>query len=1094
MASRLTLSLILLALASCTPKKSKEIKLFELLESEDTRIEFKNELAYTEQVNPYTFRNFYNGAGVALADINQDGLIDIFFAGNQTSNKLYLNLGGMKFKDITSSAGLESTGLWSTGVSIADINGDGFPDIYVCKSGPLGGEKRHNELFINNGDLTFSEQAKSYGLDEIGLSQHAVFFDFDKDGDLDMYLLSNSPRSVGIYDLRIGQRETRDPDGGNKLFRNDGGSFTDISEGANIYGSSIGYGLGVTVADLNQDLWPDLYVSNDFFERDYLYLNNQDGTFTEMLPELISETSLGSMGADIADLDNDLLPDIFVTEMLPATLDRIKTNTPLEDWDKYQANINAGYHSQFTRNTLQRNLGADPVTGLPAFIEVARQVGVEATDWSWGALIFDADNDGFRDIFVANGIVKDLTDFDFVDYYAHNQDKIASNKRDSTLLINMIDQFPSSPQKNYLFKNHGNWQFSNIADSSGLSSLTFSTGSAYADLDNDGDLDLVINNLNDEAFIYRNNTNELGLGNYLQVDLGQNFGAQVICFVGENSYYQEYQPVKGYMSSVDPRLHFGLGQASQVDSIQILWPNGQLSLLKDIAVNQLLVPAADDSGKQNEENPLTKTLFSETKTGIPFKHIESNFIDFDRDRLRFWMISNEGPKAAKADINNDDLEDVFIPGAKGQASALFTQSTTGQFVPVNTVLFENDSLTEDIIGHFFDANGDGHQDLIIGSGGIEFSDLSPYFRDRLYINDGKGNYSKSNVLFSPKPTSFILSTDLDGDKDEDLIVGYRSVPFAYGIPTGLEIWHNDGKGNFTNTTSSYSEALSSLGMLTDGKWVDLDQDGTRELVLAGEWMPVRIFSFINGDFIELTSQAGLENTGGLWNTLLVDDLTGDGLPDIFAGNIGLNTRLHTSPSDQLQLVINDFDQNGAIEHILVSKQDGRSIPWVMRNSLLKQLPGLRKQLSTYASYKNKSLEELLPNTILSKSITLTVDKLASTLWVNQGDGTFKEASLPQEVQSSPIYSIVKSTTLASKNLLIVGGNQSRIKPELGSQLGSYGWVMQQNKNGGWEIVKPHESGLKVNGEIRSMLQIAIKDKPHLLVFKNNEAPLILGIP
>ncbi|WP_192346980.1 VCBS repeat-containing protein [Algoriphagus sp. Y33] len=1085
--------LFIFVLASCAQEKPKQKTLFQLLSSEETGVDFRNDLSYTEHINPYTFRNFYNGGGVALVDINQDGLIDIFFAGNQTSNKLYLNQGGMKFKDITASAGLESTGLWSTGVSIADVNGDGLPDIYVCKSGPLGGERRHNELFINKGDLTFSEQSVTYGLDEIGLSQHAVFFDFDKDGDLDLYLLSNSPRSVGIYDLRMGQRETRDQEGGNKLFRNDSGRFTDISEEANIYGSSIGYGLGITVADLNQDTWPDLYVSNDFFERDYLYINNQNGTFSEVLPALIPETSLGSMGADIADLDNDLRPDIFVTEMLPATLERIKTNTPLEDWDKYQANINAGYHRQFTRNTLQRNLGADPATGFPAFIEVGRQAGVEATDWSWGALIFDADNDGFKDIFVANGIVKDLTDFDYVDYYSHNQDKIAGNKRDSTLLINMIDQFPSNPQQNYLFKNLGNWQFTNIADKSGLSALSFSTGSAYGDLDNDGDLDLVVNNLNGEAFIYQNNTNELSLGSYIQLDLGQNFGAQVTCYVGTNSYYQEYKPVKGYMSSVDPRLHFGLGDATAIDSIQIRWPSGRQSLLKEVAVNQLITPSPEENNEVITPIPRGATIFTQANLPIPSIHKENHFIDFDRERLRFWMISNEGPKAEKADVNNDNLEDIFIPGPKGQASSLVIQSAPGIFTTSNQNVFDKDSLAEDILGHFFDANGNGLQDLVVGSGGIEFANLSPFYRDRLYLNKGNGTFAKSDQLFSPKPTAFIISTDLDGDGDEDLIIGYRSVPFAYGVPTGIEIWHNDGKGNFINVSNSYNKEFGSLGMLTDAQWTDLDQDGNMELILCGEWMPIRIFSFINGDFHETTLASNFQKTNGLWNTLIVEDLTGDGFPDIFAGNLGLNTRLHTSPENQLRLVVNDFDQNGSIEQILVSHKSGRSIPWTMRNTLLKQLPGLRKQLSTYASYRNTSLEELFPENIFSKSITLTVDRLESILWINQGDGTFKEAHLPQEVQSSPIYAIEKGLSHQGKKLIIVGGNQSRIKPELGSQLGSYGWVMQQNADGEWIVLLPEESGIKVDGEIRSMLQLTINKKTHVAIFRSNDKPIIYEI-
>ena len=651
MITRTYILFLCLVLISCSQDRKESTALFQILSASETGIDFRNDLSYTEKINPYTFRNFYNGAGVALGDINQDGLIDIFFAGNQTSNKLYLNQGNLKFKDITQSAGLESINVWSTGVSMADVNGDGLTDIFVCKSGPPGGAKRHNELFINNGDLTFSEKSIEFGLADEVLSQHAVFFDFDKDGDLDLYLLSNSTRSVGIYDLREGQREIRDETGGNKLFRNDGEKFTDVSVEAGIYGSAIGYGLGVTVADLNADGWPDMYVSNDFFERDYLYLNNQDGTFREQLPELVSEISMGSMGADIADLDNDARPDIFVTEMLPAELSRVKTKTPLEDWDKYQANIKSGYHHQFTRNTLQRNLGFQPGSNQPIFSEISRQTGMEATDWSWGALIFDADNDGLKDVFVANGIVKDLTDFDFVDFYVNNQGNIDEYKKDSVLLTKMIDEFPSNPQQNYWFKNLGNWEFKNLADSIGMQENTFSTGSAYGDLDNDGDLDLVVNNLNDRAFIYKNTSTDQSNFNYLTLDLGQEFGSQVTCYVDDKMLYQEFQPVKGYMSSVDPRIHFGLGNASKIDSIKILWPNGSVQKLENIAVNQILEVKKDEQELEKEINLRENSIFLTSDKIIPFKHQESDFIDFDRDRLRFWMISNEGPKADKADVN-----------------------------------------------------------------------------------------------------------------------------------------------------------------------------------------------------------------------------------------------------------------------------------------------------------------------------------------------------------------------------------------------------------------------------------------------------------
>jgi len=701
------LLLISLLMGSCQKGDpgSENTPLFSLFEEAETHISFINQVEYTEEYNTYTYRNFYNGAGVGFGDFNNDGQLDIYFCGNIADNKLYLNRGNFVFEDITEQAGVACPDVWSTGVSIADVNGDGWLDIYVCKSGDPHTANRRNELFINNGDLTFTENAIEYGIADLGLSTHASFFDYDRDGDLDCYLLNNSFQSVTEFDIKPGERLVRDTLGGNKLYRNEEGYFKDVSEAAGIYGSKIGFGLGVSVADVNRDGWMDIYVSNDFFERDYLYMNNRDGTFTESLTEMLGEISLGAMGADIADINNDAYPEIFVTEMTPKEEYRLKTKVLFETWERYQFKLENGYHHQFARNVLQLN------NRNGSFSEIGRLSGVEATDWSWGALIMDLDNDGCNDIFVANGIFKDLLDRDYLDLYSNPAVMRSMIESEEQAILSIIDKIPSERIPNYVFRNNGDLTFDNMAESWGLATPSHSNGAAYGDLDNDGDLDLVVNNVNMAPFVYRNETSGMPASNFLVVSLngtGGNtaaIGAGVTLYENGKIRYRELVPMRGFKSCMDNRLHFGLGESESIDSIRVNWPDGRCSVLQGATVNQFLVIDQDDQPggciDLPQEGPTGVFHKISPATGLDYTHTENDFVDFDRNPLLFQMLSNEGPHLAVADVNGDDLDDLFIGGARDSPGALFVQDSHGQFKRTNEYMFERDKLSEDTDCAFF---------------------------------------------------------------------------------------------------------------------------------------------------------------------------------------------------------------------------------------------------------------------------------------------------------------------------------------------------------------------------------------------------------
>ena len=1064
-----SLILLPLYLVSCNNIDSR----FEKKLSDHTGISFQNTLSYTEDFNPYTYRNFFNGGGVALGDINNDGLIDIYFTGNIVDNALYLNKGNWKFDDITDFAGVSCKDNWSTGATFVDINQDGLLDLYVTKSGKPGGENRHNELFINNGDLTFKESSSQYGLDIEGLSVHAAFFDYDGDLDLDAYVLNNSIRSVGSYDLIEGQRNIPSQDG-NQLLENRNNKFENVSSDKGIFSSNIGFGLGITLSDFNGDLWPDLFISNDFFEKDYLYLNNNGDGFSEESLTYFDALSMGSMGADAADMDNDLIPDLIVTEMLPETLSRQKNKQVYESYDKFTLAGSKGYHKQYPRNALQRNLGN-------TFYEVGRQLGLSATEWSWAALLFDMDNDGYKDVFISNGIYKDLLDRDYLNYYANDEQISQILREGKEVITDLIDLMPSKAVTNSVFRNNGDFTFSDKRLGWGLNQPSFSNGSAYGDLDNDGDLDLVVNNVNSEAFIFENHS-EVENHHFLSVILRDNgpnkfaIGAKAIAYLTDgNKIMIEQFPSRGFQSSVPYRLHFGLGKINSLDSLEIYWPDRKRSVIKDIQIDQIL--EIDRDNLQSESVDPKPTFIIKKTEGqqlIDFKHDENYYVDFDSERLLPHMFSNEGPCIANYDLNNDGIQDFYIGGAKGQTGQLFLSDTNG-FKKVSKP-FDLHKESEDVEAVFFDADNDGDQDLYVASGGKAYSTLSRTLNDRFYRNEsGKFIYDSSALNFSKFfSTGAIAIGDANNDALLDIFIGERFNVDTYGIPGSISLMINKGNGSFEAT---YPSEFQNIGMITDIEFTDLNSDEKGDLIVVGEWMPILAFLNNESSWESISESIGFEETNGMWQSIETSDLNGDGVPDLVLGNMGQNGLYKPN----MKLYLNDYDQNGKLEAIYTYSIDNKDFPIHDRDELIKQLPDLKKKLLYYEDYANQSIKDIFNETQISSSQVLEIKETRSLLFMSDSPLSYSKKLLPEEIQYSSVHAInIFDINQDGLNDLILGGNQYLVKPQYGAFDASKGWILYGDDNSKTKFDKLLP--LNIYGEIRDFTIVpSLKSSDSLLL-------------
>jgi len=1091
---------------SCTKNSNleQENTLFVSLPPQKTGVDFINLLTETEEFNIIEYLYFYNGGGVSVGDINNDGLIDIYFSSNQGPNKLFLNKGKMVFEDISKKSGLESLGSWKTGVSMVDINGDGLLDIYVCRLGNFKGISGKNELYINNGDLTFSEKAAAYGLDFQGFSTHASFFDYDRDGDLDMYLLNHAvhtEKSFGSASLRY----LDDGLAGDRLYKNNLNQnekrFTDITNEAKIYSSQLGYGLGTGISDLNNDGWPDLYVSNDFNENDYLYLNKADGTFQDQTSSAINYSSRFSMGSDFADLNNDGWIDFITLDMLAKEETIQKLSAGEETEEILQQKLNYGFERQFSRNCFQLN------NGNGTFSEIAQLSGISATDWSWGVLLADYDNDGWKDIFISNGIVRRPNDLDYMNFITNpNLDNGLQNNADISDL-ELASEMPPGDVANFFFRNNKDLTFQDVSSSWNVSKKNISNGSAYADLDNDGDLDLIINNINAAAEILENQqAQQVGntKNNFLKIrfkGLGANkfgLGSRVEAFGNSKLIIQENFTSRGFQSSTAPEVHLGLGEISSLDSLKVIWPSGKIEKFTNVNANQTLT--VDESAAKASPSylaqikaPFLKVIENEL-SGLNFDHYEDNFNDFNYESLLPHKLSQEGPALAVGDVNGDGREDVYVGGASGQAGTLFVQVNGGKFQKSNQPILEKDAALEDTEAIFFDSNKDGFLDLVVGRGGNVADPNDAGGQSKIYLNNGKGEFQQSINLPLEKnaQVSVILAHDFDEDGLEDLMVGGRNVAGKYGQIPRSYLLKNLGGNRYQDITNQIAPELANLGMVKDAAWTDIDADGNQDLIVIGEWMPITIFLNKNGKLVNETVRFGLENTNGWWSSIAIEDFNQDGFPDLVVGNLGLNNRLKPTNEFPIKMVVADFDKNGSSEQIISYPVDGNYFTVATKDELVKQIPILKKEFVRYNDFAGKTVDEIFAKFQIKEAPYLKSYQFESVVLYNQKGKNFIAQVLPIESQFSPIEDIAVEDIDQDGYLdLILGGNTTAVASYFGSYQGNWGLILKGDATGSFKTFK--ESPLKIKGDVKKIREVSVGTKKWLIFAKNNSSLEVFSI-